>query len=318
MTSPWTTDDIPDLSGQTAVVTGANGGLGVETCKALAKAGAHVVMACRNLDKANEAMEAIYQDVPTAQLEQMMLDLSSQASVRTFSENFLKHHEHLHLLINNAGIIGMPLRRTEDGFELQMAVDCLGHFALTGLLMPALRSADSARVVAVGTSSQPHSFGRVDVHDLNWEKRPYEAIKATGQAKLAFQMWTFELNERLKDNGIHTVAALVAHPGIAKTNVSFAASDLRSSPLRKAIMHAFVNTTHQSAYMGALPTLYAATSSDATGGDYIGPNGLLELWGYPTHLQTRGRMRDRDLAGKLWKKAEELTGVYYLSDHPAA
>lgn len=314
MKAKWTTQNIPDLSGRVAVVTGASGGLGVETCRALAAAGARVVLACRNTSKGEAAAVAIREDWPDAQLEVAELELGSLASIRAFAERFEHDHEQLDLLINNAGIIGMPLQRTEDGFEMQMGVDCLGHFALTGLLLPQLRQSEAARVVSVGTSSQPHRFGRIDPDDLNWETRRYNKLGATLQAKLAFQMWAFELNERLAAQPDNHIISLVAHPGIASTNISTAAAEVEQANVRRMLLSLFAKTSNQSAWKGALPTLYAATSPAANGGDFIGPDAPFEMHGYPRHLKAGAMLRDRKLAAALWSKAEELTGVHHLSE----
>ncbi|TAM10803.1 MAG: SDR family NAD(P)-dependent oxidoreductase [Nevskiaceae bacterium] len=313
MKAEWTVAHMPGQTGRLVVVTGANGGLGRETCKALARAGATVVMACRDAGKGEAAAALIRAEVPGAKLEVVPLDLAKLASIRAFAAGFIQHHERLDLLINNAGIIGMPLRRTVDGFESMMATDCLGHFALTGLLLDRLMAASTARVVAVGTSSQPHGWGRIDPDDLNWQRRRFNSLRATLQAKLAFQLCTFELARRLAEQSRSQVAALVAHPGIADTDVSLAGPRVAGAMLKLRLLHGFNRVFTQPAAAGALPTLYAATDPAAHSGDYIGPDGFLELRGAPKRLKAGAIMRDRALAARLWACAEALTGVRYLS-----
>lgn len=312
MKDKWTVAHMPGQAGRLAIVTGANGGLGRETCKALAGAGATVVMACRDTGKGEAAAAWIRTEVPGAKLEVAALDLANLASIRAFAAGFIQRHERLDLLIDNAGIIGMPLRRTVDGFESMMATDCLGHFALTGLLLDHLAVAPAARVVAVGTSSQPHGWGRIDPDDLNWERRRFNSLRATLQAKLAFQLCTFELARRLAEQGSQ-VAALVAHPGIADTDVSLAGPRVAGATLKLRLLRGFNRVFTQPAAAGALPALYAATDPAAHGGDYIGPDGFLELRGAPKRLKAGAIMRDRVLAARLWACAEALTGVRYLS-----
>jgi len=313
MSNVWRAADMPDLTGKVAVVTGANGGLGIPTSRELAAKGARVVMACRSLAKGEQARAGILQKYPDAMLDVKRLDLADLSSVRQFAAEVAEQYPVVDLLINNAGIIGMPLRRTKDGFELQMGVDCLGHFALTGLLLDRLCQSKAARVVSVGTSSQPHKQGRIRLDDLNWHQRRYHSLKATVQAKLAFQVCTFELDRRLREQGIDQVQALVAHPGIAETNVALAGADEAKATGTRLVLGWFNKLFTQSPDMGALPTLFAATSDKLTGGDYVGPGGLFEMWGHPRLLKAGPIMRDEPLADKLWKAAETLTGVAYLS-----
>lgn len=309
----WSTKDIPDQNGKVVVVTGANGGLGLVTCRELAAKGATVVMACRNLAKGEAARADILRDHANAKLIVRELDLADLASVHRFVAGFHQAHAQLDLLINNAGIIGMPRRKTKDGFELQMGVDCLGHFALTGLLLDSLRQAPAARVVSVGTSSQPQKSGRIDLDDLNWERRRYRSLAATLQAKLSVQVLTFELERRLRENGIGNVCALVAHPGIAETNVAVAGAVEAKADFKRFLLGIFNQVFTQSAAAGALPQLYAATSPAAQGGDFIGPGGPFEMWGAPKHLRAGSIMHDEVLADGLWQRAEALTQVAYLS-----
>ncbi len=314
MGASWTSKDLPDLRGKIAVVTGANGGLGLVTCRELARAGAEVILACRSPDKGEAAARAIREDVPSARLGVLPLDLERLQSVRDFATAVRGRHDRLDLLILNAGVIQMPFRRTEDGLELHMAVDCMAHFALTGLLFDRLQAASSARVVSVGTSSLFHRMGRVDPTDLHWKTRGYHRVQATLQAKLAFQAWTFELHERLVARGDTRLAALVAHPGLAESGVATAAAELEGASWREALLRLVGRVTNQSSDMGALPTLYAATSPDARSGDFIGPDGLLELHGHPIRLTPGRRLRDRALGRAIWAEAERVTGVRLLSE----
>ncbi len=313
MAKKWQASDIPDLSGKIAVVTGANGGLGIPTCRELAGKGAKVVMACRDVGRGEQAKEKVLQVHPNGKLDVLPLDLADISSIRRFAAQVQQDYHTVDILINNAGIIGMPLRRTKDGFELQMGVDCLGHFALTGLLFESLCRSRAARVVSVGTSSHPQKHGVINLDDLNWRHRRFHSIKATVQAKVAFQVCTFELQRRLAEHGIDRVQAMVAHPGIAETNVALAGADEAGAKISRFFLGVFNKVFTQSPDMGALPTLFAATSDQVKGGDYAGPGGPFEMWGRPALLKPGPIMRDEELADGLWQAAESLTGVAYLS-----
>lgn len=310
MTRRWTEQDIPDLSGTIAVVTGANSGLGVATTRGLAAAGAHVVMACRNQEKAENTATEISESMDDPDLEILQLDLADLTSVRTFAETFRSRHDHLDLLVNNAGVMALPFRRTADGFEMQFGTNHLGHFALTGLLLDSLRAADKARVVTV--SSLAHKAGRTRLEDLNWQ-HGYDKWKAYGQSKLANLLFALELDRRLKTQG-ESLVSLAAHPGISATNLAAVGPEMAGSKLRKLVMDIAVNKfIGQSRDRGALPTLYAATSADAAGGEYYGPGGIGELHGDPAPARPNGYARDEEMAARLWTASEQLTGVSYLS-----
>ncbi len=297
MTPSWKADHIPDQAGRLAIVTGANSGIGYETAKALAKAGATVILACRSRAKGQEAVQRIRAEHPQARVSVETLDLASLASVRAFAAAVGGEHERLDLLINNAGVMMPPEHTlTEDGFELQFGINHLGHFALTGLLVDLMRGIEGSRVVTV--SSSAHRWGEIDFGDLNWERRRYQRMPAYGQSKLANLLFTFELQRRLEQAGAAT-AALAAHPGWTGTNLQrHSGAFRRLNPLFS-----------MKPWQGALPTLYAATAPDALGGEYYGPDGMMEIRGYPTRVATNEAARDIEAATRLWSVSEDLTGV---------
>jgi NAD(P)-dependent dehydrogenase (short-subunit alcohol dehydrogenase family) len=299
----WTTDDMPDQTGRTAVITGANTGLGLETAKALAARGAAVVLAVRNLDKGKDAATRITADSPGADVTVQPLDLSSLDSVRGAADELRASHDRIDLLINNAGVMYTPRSTTADGFELQFGTNHLGHFAFTGLLLDRLLAVPGSRVVTV--SSVGHRIrARINFDDLQSE-RGYSRIAAYGQSKLANLMFTYELQRRLTSAG-STAIAVAAHPGGSNTEL------VRNSPavLRaaNAVLGRFIA---QSASMGALPTLRAATDPAALGGQYYGPDGFRELRGHPTVVESSSQSHDTDTQHRLWTTSEDLTGVTY-------
>ncbi|HMJ96611.1 MAG TPA: oxidoreductase [Thermoleophilaceae bacterium] len=300
MADGWTAKDIPDQTGRTAVVTGANSGLGLVTARELAAAGASVVMACRNLDKGQAAIERVRAAVPDAQVQLEELDLASLESVRAFAERFKSTHDGLDLLVNNAGVMAPPRRRTADGFELQFGTNHLGHFLLTTLLLPSMEGRDDARVVTL--SSTAHKIGRIAFDNLNGDRR-YFRWRAYGQSKLANLLFALELDRRLRRDG-STVKSLAAHPGYAATNLQTAAPPL----IDRVVMKISTAVMAQSDEMGALPTLFAATEPGLEGGTYVGPDGPSEQRGHPTIVVPNGRARDEDTARRLWQVSEELTG----------
>jgi NAD(P)-dependent dehydrogenase (short-subunit alcohol dehydrogenase family) len=298
--SKWTTADIPDQSGRTAVVTGANTGLGYETAAALAAKGAHVVLAVRNLDKGKEAARRLEQATPGASVAVQALDLSSLESVRAAADELRSRHDTIDLLINNAGVMFTPKSTTKDGFELQFGTNHLGHFALTGLLLDRLLPVPGSRVVTV--SSMGHRFARrIRFDDLQWE-RSYSRVGAYGQAKLANLLFTYELQRRL--TGSNTIAA-AAHPGGSRTELT------RNLPPLVAAASRLVEPLFQGADMGALPTLRAATDPAVLGGQYFGPDGFAQQRGYPKIVASSEASHDVDAQKRLWTVSEELTGVVY-------
>jgi NAD(P)-dependent dehydrogenase (short-subunit alcohol dehydrogenase family) len=304
MAHRWTAADMSDQSGRTAIVTGANSGLGLATARELARGGAAVIMGCRNLGKGEEAARRIRTAVPHAVLEVAALDLADLGSVREFAARAADTHEQIDLLINNAGIMAAPRRLTRDGFESQFGTNHLGHFALTGLLLPALLNAPTARVVTV--SSTLHRRGTMNFDDLQGE-RTYSRWGAYGQSKLANLMFCFELQRRAVEADT-ALRSLAAHPGYAATNLQFAAPDRL---YEKAYMWIGNRLFAQSADMGALPTLYAATVPDLPGGTYIGPGGRGESRGYPKVVTAAGKAYDEQAWRRLWELSEQLTGVHY-------
>jgi len=303
MSDKWTTAQIPDQHGRLAVVTGANSGIGLVAARELARAGARVVLAVRNAEKGAEAAREIQAAVPGAEVEVGSLDLGSLESVRGFAEWFGREHEGLDLLINNAGVMAPPRRVTADGFELQFGTNHLGHFALTGLLVGRMDGREDARVVTV--SSGAHRMGRMNFDDLQGERR-YGRWSAYGQSKLANLLFAFELDRRLRATG-SSICSVAAHPGYAATNLQSAAA-----PNPDRLFMAFTNRVlAQSAEMGALPTLYAATYPDLEGGTYIGPGGLFGQRGHPMLVESSAAARDEEAARKLWEASEGMTGVLF-------
>jgi len=299
----WTAADIPDQSGRVAVVTGANSGLGLIDARELARAGARVVMACRSLDRAQAAAARIRESVPGAQVAVAQLDLAALDSVRAFAARIAAEHDRLDLLINNAGIMAAPRRLTADGFESQLATNHLGHFALTGLLLSRLLAAPAPRVVT--ESSHMHRIGRIDFSDLQGERR-YSRWLAYAQSKLANLMFAFELQRRASEAGT-PLRSMAAHPGYSRTNLQFAAPPRHERPIL-AVGNALFG---QSADMGALPTLYAATVADLPGGSYVGPGRVLEQRGHPKVVRAAASAYRQDDWRRLWEVSEELTGVRY-------
>lgn len=299
-TSPWTTADIPDQTGRVAVVTGANTGLGLETARALAGAGATVVMAIRNVEKGEAARNDILADHPDATIELQPLDLSSLDSVRAAANDILEGHDRIDLLVNNAGVMYTEWQTTADGFEFQMGVNHLGHFALTNLLLDRLMATENSRVVSV--SSVGHKIKSKLDPDTMMTEAKYDRIAAYGRSKLANLLFTYELQRRLAAAGSSTTA-LVAHPGGSKTELA------RNSPAPIRFIERYGGSLMQSADKGALPQLRAATDPDATGGQYYGPDGFMELRGDAVVVDSSDRSKDVALQQALWAESERLTGI---------
>ena len=288
---PWTHTDVPDLSGRTFVVTGANSGIGLIAARELARAGARVTLAVRDTAKGDEAAKAIDGNTDVREL-----DLADLASVRAFAEGW---DGNLDVLINNAGVMAVPESRTKDGFEMQFGTNHLGHFALTNLLLPRITD----RVVTV--SSTAHRMGKIDIDDLNWESRSYSRWPAYGQSKLANLLFTLELDRRLTEAG-SAVRAVAAHPGYASTNLQ----SRTGSSIQNAGMWIGNKLFAQSDAMGALPTIYAATE-DIPGNSYVGPDGFQQQRGHPTLVDRNDAAQDQEMARRLWERSEELTGVSF-------
>ncbi len=295
----WTFQDIPDQTGRTAIVTGANAGIGYETARALALKGARVILACRNRQRGTGAVQRIALEQPSGSVELALLDLASLDSVRAFAAEFMASDEPLDLLINNAGVMVPPSSRTEDGFELQIGVNYLGHFALTGLLLDALKRTPGARVVTL--ISLAHRMCRIDLNSFRGVGR-YWAWREYGQSKLACLMFSLDLQHRL-DAANLDIQSLAAHPGGTRTELQ----------RHDGFTHLFTRALGMPPDQGALPTLYAATDPGVRGGAYIGPDGLLEARGYPAPAKIARRARSRRGQGELWTAAEQCTDVRYLS-----
>jgi NAD(P)-dependent dehydrogenase (short-subunit alcohol dehydrogenase family) len=300
----WTEADIPDLTGKTAVVTGANGGLGLETARALAAKGAHVEMAARNQDKAAGAADDIRAAVPEASLELVELDLSSQSSVREAAARILERHGRIDILVNNAGVMGIPERRTEDGFEMQLATNHLGHYALTALLMPALVRADAARVVSV--TSTAHHMGRaVDPGNPHLEGR-YTPWRAYGQSKLANFHFAIGL-QRLFEDRRASASSLLAHPGLSNTDLQAVSVRETGGGLSQRFFHRLAGSTGMSPARGALPQLRAATDPAAEGGEFYGPRYVNN--GPPVRKPILRRIGMNRAIARLWEVSERETGL---------
>ncbi len=293
----WTVQNIPDQSGKTVIVTGANSGIGYEATLALAHKGASVIMACRDLRKAESAATLIRGENPSGGVTVSQLDLADLGSVKRFASAILVEYEQLDILINNAGVMAIPYRQTADGFEMQFGTNHLGHFALTGLLIDLMIATPKSRVVTV--SSYVHYLGKINFDDLNSEKA-YQKWLAYGQSKLANVLFAYELHRRTSKNGNNPISIAV-HPGYAATNLQ-----------RTTRFFSFTNLfMAQSQEMGALPTLFAATNPEVRGGEYIGPDGFLGQRGYPHKAQSSGRSDDQSTAQRLWEISEELTKVRF-------
>lgn len=293
----WTTADIPDQTGRTAVITGANTGLGFETAKALAARGAHVVIAVRNTDKGVQAADRISGAVSVQQL-----DLTSLDSIRAAAEQLKADHPKIDLLINNAGVMTTPKGTTKDGFELQFGTNHLGHFALTGLLLDALLDVEGARIVTV--SSNGHKMGGAIHFDDLQSERSYSRMGAYTQSKLANLLFTYELQRRLAPRG--KTVALAAHPGTSTTELARHIP----KPAERAFM-VVAPLFAQPAAGGALPSLRAATDPGALGGQYYGPDGIAQQKGSPVVVASSAQSYDMDLQRRLWAVSEELTGVTF-------
>jgi NAD(P)-dependent dehydrogenase (short-subunit alcohol dehydrogenase family) len=294
----WTFDAIPDQSGRTAIVTGANTGIGFETARMLAAQGARVIIACRSLGKGETALSRIRSAHRGAKVELTLLDLADLASVAAFAEGIHKTHTRLDLLINNAGVMTPPFSRTKQDFELQFGTNHLGHFALSAKLFPLLERTPSARLVTVA-SGAAHT-GRIDFDDLDYRRRPYRAWAAYAQSKLANLLFMLELGRRLSASNA-SVIATASHPG-------WTATELQRNTLPARLLNPLFGMKPAD---GALPTLRAAVDPSARNGAYFGPSGPLEMSGSPKRARLPGRALDAGVAQKLWVRSEELTGAAF-------
>ncbi|OHX66383.1 oxidoreductase [Flammeovirga pacifica] len=296
-------NNLPEQNERVAIVTGANIGLGLETVRFLIQKNIKVILACRNQLKAEVAQKELLNQYPKAHVDIILIDLNSLASVKDFTIAFQEKYNRLDLLINNAGLMIPPLQRTEEGFESQFGVNFLSHFLLTGLLLPLLEKTDNSRVVSLG--SLAHRQGKIEFNNLNAEKE-YHNFRAYCQSKLACVMFAFELNRRLRKKQ-STTSSVVAHPGASLTNLGRYAPAIINNVVMK-IGTPFLN----SAEMGAIPTIYAALGEDIEGGDYTGPDSLLELRGHSAKkVKATKYAHDKSLAQSLWKEAERLVNFNY-------
>jgi NAD(P)-dependent dehydrogenase (short-subunit alcohol dehydrogenase family) len=306
----WTAAKIPPQHGKLAYITGANSGIGYHAALELARAGATVILACRDQAKADAARKKILVAIPAAQLEVAQLDLSSLDSVRAAAQSFLSTNRRIDLLINNAGVMALPQRRvTADGFELQLGTNHFGHFALTGLLLPSILQPTPAappRIITV--SSIAHRGATMDFDNLNWEHdyKPWPAYRRTKFGNLLFG---FELHRRLSRANAPAMS-IVVHPGVSNTNL-FAAGPGTGKGIEAIMAPLVIRVIAQSDAQGALPTLYGATSPDAKSGHFYGPNGLRQMRGYPVEVRAEQQAYDESLAAKLWQVSEQLTGVRF-------
>jgi len=293
---------IPSQKGRIAVVTGANTGLGFETTRALVGTGMKVIIACRDMEKAQAARYQITSEHPGSDLVIMLIDLSRLSSVHDFAHAFLARYDRLDLLINNAGLMIPPYSKTEEGFESQMGVNYFAHFLLTGLLFNTIAKTHGSRVVTL--ASNAHKRGLINFDDLHWEKR-YDPLKAYRQSKLACLIFAFELDRKIRKAGLKTIS-VAAHPGLSITDI------VRHFPgwlllIGKPFTAFFTHSPEK----GALPVLYAALSPDVEGGEYFGPMGYNEWTGMPGRAKSTLLSHDESLARRLWELSEKLTGISF-------
>ena len=295
----WDIKNESSQLGKIAIVTGANSGIGYETTLGLVKKGVEVIMACRNIQKAEDAKAKILQLHPEAKIKSMMIDLTSLTAVKKFVHEFQRQFDKLDILINNAGIMMSPYKITQDDFESQLATNYIGHFALTGLLLPLLTKTANSRIITL--SSLSYKWAQIQFDDFHAQKG-YSSRKAYGQSKRACLMFAFELQRRLSIAD-YNILSVAAHPGLCKTNL-----DQYFPSFIRTLGSLFL----QSAQYGALPVLYAALSKDIKGGEFIGPDGFQQLRGYPTRIDADEYSNDKEVAQHLWKVSQDMTNVFYL------
>ncbi len=301
----WTINNIPDLSKKIILITGGNSGLGFEAARVFAKKNAQVIFTTRDINKGNEAKNKILKEYPKANIKVMKLDLTDLNSIHNFTKKYKETYNKLDILINNAGIMMTPYKKTKDGFELQFGTNHLGHFALTGLLLDYLKNTPKSRVVNV--SSMAHKSGVIDFEDLMFENKKYSPMKSYSRSKLANLLFTYELERRLKKKNIDCIS-VAAHPGVASTNLD---KYLKENFLLKILLKIILPIITQSPKKGALPEIRAAIDKNVIGADYYGPNGFNEMKGLPIKVQSNKLSHNIEDAKKLWKVSEKLTKIKY-------
>jgi NAD(P)-dependent dehydrogenase (short-subunit alcohol dehydrogenase family) len=309
MPNSWTVRDIPNQHGKVIVITGANSGVGYESALALAGKGAQVILAVRNRQKGMAALNTIQGAFPKSTAEVLILDLASLESVHGFVEQFQREYERLDVLLNNAGMMATPFYKTVDGFEMQFGINHLGHFALTGLLLPTLLKTPNSRVVTVSSINHNFSFSGIDFDNLDASKG-YRKWTAYNQSKLSNLLFAYELERKLESVKADVISVGV-HPGYTATNLQSAGPRLSGSQFIE-VMYEMGNILFgQSAAMGALPLLYASVAPSVKGGDYIGPRGIFGMWGSPKIAKSNGRSHELEAAKRLWEVSEQLARVHY-------
>jgi len=299
------------VSHTVAVVTGANSGLGFQTALALARTGATVIMACRSEERARGAQAELCAQVPAARTALLPLDVSEPASIREFARRLADEHGRLDVLVNNAGVVGVPLTRNSAGHEMHLATNHLGAFALTGALLPLLRADVGARIVNVG--SLGHRLARLDLDDANWERARYSPWQAYFRSKVALLTFTIELDRRLRATR-GDVVALAAHPGFAATEVARNSAALAPQSSFAKWLQERIAVLIPSPVDASRPIVHAACDASVRGGDYYGPRGFLEIRGAPARARLNPLVRDPQLGRQVWALSESLTGIRYLSD----
>ncbi|MEM9773616.1 MAG: oxidoreductase [Chloroflexota bacterium] len=308
MSSKWTQDDIPNLEGKVIVITGANSGLGLESTKAMAANGATIVMACRNMAKAEKAKDEVLRAVPSAKLDLMELDNASLDSVKAFADAFKAKYDRLDILLNNAGVMAIPRTETADGFEMQLGVNHLAHFALVGHLLDVITNTPNSRIH--NTASSAAFNGSINFDDLMGIEN-YSRWGAYGQSKLANIFFANELDRRLKAAGHNTISNS-SHPGLVMTNLQANSLDQSGNSILERVLYAvFGNLIAQDVSKGVLSQLYGATSQEAKGGKFYGPE-RMRVVGYPAEQRSNDAVNDAAALKRFWEVSEELTGVSYL------
>lgn len=294
----WCDENIPDQTGRIIIITGASGGIGFHAAHSLAAKNATVILAVRNLVKGNEAKKIILSRAPNASVHVLKLDLAELNSIHTFTNEFQSKFSQLNILINNAGVMACPFSKTKDGMEIQIGTNHFGHFALTALLFPILKSSIDSRVVSV--SSALHKYGKIDFEDINWEKRKYTTWNAYADSKIANLHFASHFHKKLRERNL-PIKSVAAHPGVAVTELQ----------RHKSSIQFLTKLFGQSGEMGALPLIYAAAGREVIGGDFFGPNGFSEIRGFPKKVRAIPRAKDEALCEKLWRVSESLTNVYF-------